>query len=42
MVLVENSKFLNFSFFFKIEREKSFYNVLDRKQPFINHENISF
>ena len=34
--------FLIFSFFFKIGREKSFYNVLDKKQPFINHENISF
>lgn len=42
MVLVENSKFLNFSFLFKIGREKSFYDVLDKKQPFIDHENISF
>ena len=38
MVLVKNSKFLNFfSFLFKIGRENPFCGVLDTKQPFIDH-----
>lgn len=37
MVLIRNSKNVNFFFLFRLEREKDISNVLDRKQPFLDH-----